>query len=151
MYSNKEIFRRTCSFFILLFCFSCEEADFKEELVLQNKIALMQSKISELKKELVIAQQSNYWFHNDYEGDLLKEQGIEDPEDFIQHSLRERLDLIPIEAILGGSMIYGKIQVISDKWILAEFEDGHIYGRAIYSYQLNKENELDFELLIFTN
>jgi hypothetical protein len=44
-------------------------------------------------------------------------------------------------------MHFGKIQLLSSEWLIAEFDDGHIWGRGIYKFNLNDQGELEFELL----
>ncbi len=92
-------------------------------------------------------QESNYWFNANYEGKKFLQKGIEDPETFIENSLRKQTDLIPMEGVLGGTMHFGKIQILSSEWLIAEFEDGHIQGKAIYKFNLNPDGEIEFELL----
>jgi len=55
--------------------------------------------------------------------------------------------LIPLQAVLGGTMTFGNIQFLSKEWLIADFDDGHVQGRAIYKYKLNKKGQLEFELL----
>lgn len=45
-------------------------------------------------------------------------------------------ELIPYKGVLGGTMIFFKegIQVLSDKWVYASFEDGHIGGYMLLGY-----------------
>ncbi|WP_442413905.1 hypothetical protein [Mesonia sp.] len=89
----------------------------------------------------------NYWYDSDYDGRGLMDHGITNPKEFIKNSLRENTNLIPLEAVLGGSMRFGKIQLLGSTWLIAEYDDGHVLGKAIYSYKLHKNGELEFELL----
>jgi hypothetical protein len=72
---------------------------------------------------------------------------IEQPEVFILEKLREKQHLIPKKPVLGGTMHFTSISFINDHLILAEYEDGHIMGRAIYQYKMDKNGNLIFELL----
>lgn len=92
-------------------------------------------------------QESNYWFDENSEGRKFQKRGIENPAVFIENSLRKQTDLIPMEAVLGGRMHFGRIQVLGSEWLIAEFEDGHIHGKAIYKFNLNNNGEMEFELL----
>mgnify|MGYP000976640784 CR=1 FL=1 len=59
-------------------------------------------------------------------------------DDLTKHS-----ELIPYKGVLGGKMdFYNKenIFVISDKWVLAYFEDGHIGGNMLLGYSVENEN-----------
>lgn len=90
---------------------------------------------------------SNYWFDNNYEGSEFKKYGIKNPEEYIEDQFRKRTDLIPIEGTFGGKMHFGKIQILGNKWLIAEYEDGHFYGKSIFLYRFKNANEIEFELL----
>ena len=90
---------------------------------------------------------SNYWFDKDTEGASLVKKGIENPEQFVETSLRNNLELIPLDAVLGGTMRFGKMQLLGKNWIIAEYDDGHILGRSIFKFELNSDNELEFKEL----
>lgn len=89
----------------------------------------------------------NHWYDEQYDGEKLKEKGIANPEEFIKNSLRKKPELIPLKAVLGGTMSFRNIQLLSSEWLIAAFDDGHIQGRGIYKYKLNNNGELEFELL----
>lgn len=72
---------------------------------------------------------------------------IPEPEKFILEKLKVKPELIPKKAVLGGTMHFTKVSFINDHLILAEYEDGHIMGRAIYQYKMDKIGNLNFELL----
>ncbi|MCJ7756885.1 MAG: hypothetical protein MUP24_01965 [Gillisia sp.] len=72
---------------------------------------------------------------------------IQQPEVFILEKLREKQHLIPKKPVLGGTMHFTEVSYINDHLILAEYEDGHIMGRAIYQYKMDKNGNLIFELL----
>ncbi len=72
---------------------------------------------------------------------------IEKPEELIFNALEKRPDLIPKDAVLGGQMRFINYEILNDKFIWAEYEDGHINGKAIYEYHLNENGEMKFKLL----
>jgi len=72
---------------------------------------------------------------------------IPEPEKFLLEKLRKKSELIPKKPVLGGTMHFTSISFINTQLILAEYEDGHIMGRAIYQYKMNKNGNLIFELL----
>ncbi len=72
---------------------------------------------------------------------------IPEPEKFLLEKLREKQNLIPKKPVLGGSMHFTSVSFINDHLILAEYEDGHIMGRAIYQYKMDKNGNLILELL----
>ena len=80
------------------------------------------------------------WFENDqYE---LSEQQVQR----IEESLRLQPEHIPLEPVLGGTMFYSAVKVLSSEYVIAEFEDGHIIGRGIYRFDMRNDTIL-FQLL----
>lgn len=70
----------------------------------------------------------------------LKAKGIDDPiklaEDLMNHP-----ELIPYKGSLGGKMSFFSTEdifVLSDRWVLAYFEDGHNYGYMLLRYEITK-------------
>jgi hypothetical protein len=131
---------------ISLYIYSCKENNQSENLItkIDSLTVKNDSLINVLKNKKPTL---NYWFDAEYDGDKLLKIGISNPAEFIENNLREKAELIPLKAVLGGKMSFGNIQILSSEWLIANFEDGHIQGRAIYKYKLNKNNELEFELL----
>ncbi|MBE0422347.1 MAG: hypothetical protein IBX66_00240 [Lutibacter sp.] len=112
---------------------------------LEKEIVLLKSvNDSILKIENVV---ENLWFDKDFNGAHLTRKGITNPEEFVENALRKRTDLIPFEAVLGGTMNFGKIQLLGNKWIIADYSDGHIQGRSIYEYRIDDEKALTFKIL----
>lgn len=89
----------------------------------------------------------NYWFNEKYDANALFNIGINNPKDFIIKSLRAKPEIIPIKGVLGGTMRFGNVEILSHKWIIADFDDGHILGSAIFRYYLNDKKELEFQLI----
>jgi len=132
--------------FILL---SCNNSDISQINEMETEIHQLKAQNDSLIK--ILSERipdTNYWFNPHYDSGKFTHLGIENPDEFIKNALREKPELIPADAVLGGTMYFGNIQLLSDKWLIAEFEDGHIYGRAIFQYQLNKENNPEFKLLL---
>ncbi|MGV8945094.1 MAG: hypothetical protein ACOH1N_01575 [Lutibacter sp.] len=121
-----------------------------EQFILKNdslkkEIQLLKSLNDSLMKIENVAE--NYWFNPDFNGAYFIRLGIENPEKFVESSLQKRKDLIPAEAVLGGTMSFRNIQLLGNKWLIADYNDGHIQGRAIYEYKLNDKKELLFKML----
>jgi len=60
----------------------------------------------------------------------------------ILSDLKRHNDLIPYEGVLGGKMGFyddEKIFLLTDRWVLAWFDDGHIAGYMLLKYQINKD------------
>ena len=142
---------------IILLNISCDEVNRTENLLykvdeLKNENDSLKKENQKLKKTTDSLKgkkdtEINYWFDNDYEASAFKNIKIDNPEKFIENKFRKRTDLIPIKATLGGNMKFGKIQILGEKWLIAEYDDGHIQGKSIYSYKLNSNKEIDFKIL----
>ncbi len=72
---------------------------------------------------------------------------ITNPEAFIVEALKSDPELIPEEGVLGGKMQFINTEILNERFIWAEFEDGHINGQAIYQYRLSKEGKPQFRLI----
>ena len=69
---------------------------------------------------------------------------IENPEEHIRNSLKQQTDLIPLDAVLGGNMEFRQVQVISEDWVLAIYDDGHVQGKSIFAYELQADGDVEF-------
>ncbi|NLO71085.1 MAG: hypothetical protein GX102_09165 [Porphyromonadaceae bacterium] len=96
------------------------------------------------------ASETNHWFNDAVDGKQLVKYGIAQPEEYVVKQFSERTDLFPIKAVLGGTMRFSKVQVLGNKWLIADFDDGHVGGRAIYSYHL-KDGKLMFKIMDFVS
>lgn len=72
---------------------------------------------------------------------------IAEPEEHLLENLRERKDLIPKDPVLGGTMRFTKVRFVDDELFVAEYEDGHIMGKAVYTYTVNNSGDLSFEIV----
>ena len=69
---------------------------------------------------------------------------LEDPEEHIINALKGQEDLIPLKPVLGGTMEFRQIRIISEDWVLAVYDDGHVQGKSIYEYELQDDGEVEF-------
>jgi len=118
-----------------------------EDTSAEKKVNSLETEIVRLKMEndsLAVMLQNKSFKTKEYPKYF---DSIEQPEVFILEKLREKQDLIPKKPVLGGTMHFTSISFINDHLILAEYEDGHIMGRAIYQYKMDKNGNLIFELL----
>ncbi len=126
------------------------EAETKSlELTIDSLTAVTDS----LNKKIVSLQivpsntEKNYWYITNYDGEDAINRGIKNPEEFIETSLRNKPELIPMDGVLGGTMRFGNIQLLSGKWLIADFNDGHIEGKGLYKYTIKNNGSLEFKLL----
>ncbi len=69
---------------------------------------------------------------------------IENPEEYIAKALEKHSDKIPMDPVLGGTMEFRKVQVLTEDWLLAVYDDGHVQGKSIFKYQLQPDGSLKF-------
>lgn len=75
--------------------------------------------------------------------DGLQRQGFDGSVQDIINDLLKHNELIPYDGVLGGTMgFYSKenIYILSDKWVYAHFNDGHIGGDMLLKYSVNNGN-----------
>lgn len=72
---------------------------------------------------------------------------IPQPESHILEQLQQNPGLIPKEAVLGGTMRFIKVDFINNELLVAEYEDGHVMGRAVYTYGMDRNGNLQFQLV----
>jgi len=67
---------------------------------------------------------------------LLKQKSLTAEQ--LKADLQKRADLIKHQPVLGGTMYFPEsgIRILTDKWVIAEFEDGHILGYALLNYEV---------------
>ena len=69
---------------------------------------------------------------------------IENPEEFISEKLKEHPEKIPLKPVLGGEMQYRQVKVLTEDWVLAIYDDGHIQGKSIFQYKLQPNGNIIF-------
>jgi len=82
--------------------------------------------------------------------EMLKEKGLRAPIQDIKADLMKHRELIPYEGVLGGKMGFydeNGIQILDSRWVLADFEDGHIAGRMLLEYQVSNEGQISWKVL----
>ena len=137
---------------ILFALIGCNSNRGNDEMLL-NKVDSLQSQNDSLKNilkakdELPLISKSPQWYYPETDSRKLRELGVEDPENFIKNALLESKEIIPMDAVLGGTMHFNNVQLLGDKWIIADFEDGHVYGKAIFEYTIIERHNLNFKII----
>ena len=128
--------------FIIGLMFSCGKS--AEEISLSQKVDSLQTEITELKiandtlsdhvmrKSFVTKNFPAYF------------DSIAEPEEFILQRIQEKPELITKKAVLGGTMRFTQISFIEEDLLVAEFEDGHIMGKTLFRFRVNRDGELSF-------
>lgn len=73
---------------------------------------------------------------------------IEDPVSHVKNALQKQPEIISLDPVLGGNMEFRQITVLTEEWVLAYYDDGHVQGKAIYEYRLLPNNSMEFEEII---
>lgn len=88
---------------------------------------------------------TNSMYLNNHDIKDMKKKGLSNPVQDIISNLRNHRELIPYKGVLGGTMgFYGKksIWILTNKWVLAYFEDGHIGGYLLLEYNIKDNGKL---------
>ncbi|TVQ98453.1 MAG: hypothetical protein EA399_09465 [Desulfovibrionales bacterium] len=114
-----------------------ESQDFREQLDVANLAPLLsiQRKIQPRLSEFELRR--------------LQRKGLINPVFDLIQDLASRADLIPAEAFFGGSMhiITGETYVLTDRWVLAGFEDGHVRGNLWLEYDVDQSGSITWRVL----
>jgi len=80
----------------------------------------------------------------------LKRRGLTNPASDLIADLQRHKSLIPYKAVLGGTMgFYGldDIRILSPRWVVAGFDDGHITGQALLKYKVSQPGKVSWIVL----
>ncbi len=78
----------------------------------------------------------------------MKEKGLSNPVQDIISDLQKHRELIPYKGILGGEMGFyykNEIRVLTNKWVLAYFEDGHYGGYLLLEYLVHSNGKITWK------
>ena len=85
-----------------------------------------------------------------FEVDRLRQQGLSDPVRQIVAGLMTHPELIRHPGVLGGTMgfcVPENVHVLDERWVYADFEDGHIGGHGIFAYKVQPDSSLSFSVV----
>ncbi|HDQ39467.1 MAG TPA: hypothetical protein ENN39_00320 [Desulfonatronum sp.] len=118
---------------------TCEadNANLREQLDVANMAPLLQSQ-RRVQPSL-----------SDFELRRLQARGLRNPVFDLLQDLASRADLIPADAFFGGTMhiIPGESYVLTDRWVLAGFEDGHVRGNLWLEYDVGPDGRISWRVL----
>jgi len=80
----------------------------------------------------------------------LKKKGLSNREENLATDLMRHRELIPYKGVMGGTMgFYSKqdIHVLTSRWVMASFEDGHIGGRMLLEYAVSPGGEIQWKVI----
>lgn len=83
-----------------------------------------------------------------YDITQMRRRGLDDPVQAIRDDLQNSSHLIEQEAVLGGTMQFyeDQIYVLTNQWVLAYFDDGHIAGYMWLEYSVNGEGDIAWQV-----
>lgn len=85
-----------------------------------------------------------------WEIEELKKKGLKDPIKDLKTDLMKHPELIPYPGVLGGTMGFyfeDKIWILTKKWVLAWFDDGHIGGYILLEYKVSDDGEVSWKVI----
>lgn len=107
------------------------------------EIADLKSKISEFEN-----QKDKTYQYPDYYIDYLIKNGFSTPA-LLMATLTDKDSIIPIKGVLGGTMhwIPENSILLTDKFVFASFEDGHVAGFALLQYSFEGQGEVTWKVI----
>jgi len=85
----------------------------------------------------------------DSDAAALQSRGLADPVEDIVADLQKHPELIPFEGHFGGTMDFydGCVLALTDRWVLASFEDGHNDGYILLRFDVGPDGDIRWERL----
>lgn len=80
----------------------------------------------------------------------LRRRHLQDPVADLIADVRRHSEIIPATGTLGGRMGFydaKRIRVLSDEWVYAPFDDGHIGGEALLSYKVSPQGTIKWTVV----
>lgn len=142
--------------FISLLVVSCSKSE--NETRLHEQLELVKEKNDSLKKILNINRErfrihmdkhtanSSYLFDS-MDSLSIVARGINLTPQQIIDNLHDNKELIPHDAVLGGTMHFENIKLLGDRYAIAFISDGHILGRLIAKYEIKDSSGLKWTVL----
>jgi hypothetical protein len=117
--------------------------------ILRRRVSAAESSESSRIGESSRAQPDQVMLLNEHDILGLKKMGLRDPVNDLRRDLHAHPELIPFEGVLGGTMgfVEDRIAVLSRQWVYAEFEDGHIGGSCLLSYEVKSGGGISWNVL----
>lgn len=83
-------------------------------------------------------------------GDLerLRQQGLRNPETDLQNDLiRKQKSVLPTQGTMGGTMAIRDVRILTDRYAIAYFEDGHHGGYMVLRYEVLPGGNITWRVL----
>jgi len=131
----------------------CEREPAEQQNRLLAQIDSLKSVVTMQAEELAnLPQADRPMVVSNYQLKELREMGLEDPQADLAEDLRHRKDLFPAElkSELGGTFGFydpDGIVLLTTKWVLASFDDGHRLGHMLLEFSVTDGGKIDWKLI----
>lgn len=137
---------------LLVVCLALIRAATNRYLETRSQLDDSQDKIEQLERDIVWLKEENVRIKNGvlldpFEIGELEESGLENPVEALRGDLENHTELIPYEAVLGGTMYFNEIDILSPQWVIAKFSDGHIGGQTLLKYEISESGIISWQTL----
>lgn len=127
----------------------------------EKDITTAKEKVVKYKDSLEILQEENFdlmYFNLEHNEDALsyfERDGLDAATliPFIKDKLYELNEasgehpLVPYASMTDGKIMINNIKFLNHKWIIADFSDGKYWGELFITYQVNKDQNLTYQLV----
>lgn len=111
----------------------------------KNRVAVLKEQEKILKE--AISAKSNYSKEPEIN---LKIEELQNPIEELTNDLIKHPELIPYKGTLGGKVgFYSEknIKILNSRWVLANFDDGHISGAMLLEYKVSKNGIISWRVI----
>jgi hypothetical protein len=117
--------------------------------MLRQEVSALPGNASFWMEECSRAQRNQAMLLDEHEIFTLKQMGLSDPVNDLRRDLHAHPELIPFEGVLGGTMgfVEDRTALLSRQWVFARFEDGHIAGCCLLSYEVTPGGGISWKVL----
>jgi hypothetical protein len=79
----------------------------------------------------------------------LRGKGLKEPVQDLLADLTRNTSLIPYDGVLGGTMRFvpSESVVLTNRWVFATFEDGHVSGHMLLEYSVSDQGEIGWRVI----
>jgi hypothetical protein len=78
---------------------------------------------------------------------MLRQKGFENPHETLLNDLQSKREMITYDGVLGGQMQFRNVYLLTGKWLMAEFDDGHIQGYALLEFTVDSPENIEWKVI----
>jgi len=151
----------TYLFFVAVLFIVFQYVDIQKRLIVDTqRIDKLKTKNERLKRERDSLQEKvmdlSYFSleFDDYAQEYFNDEGytVEQVKAFVENTMIDNNKvgsdnpLVPLEG-MSGNISIDRVKLMNHKWAIIDFTDGTYWGQVLYSYFINEDASLDFEVL----